>query len=137
MTTATAPAGLHRTGSKAEIMHTAEALFRAAGAQWRPGRLAKHVTRTLDRDGFTDACVFVVRELADAGMNVTWSQRDDVGMIDRTGQYAAAQADVIHAARLMARGNLTGANIVLDNQNENAPAGQGEGEVKQLGGLRK
>lgn len=124
MTTATAAPGLHRGDAKAEIMTTAEALFRAAGVQWRPGRMAKHVARELDRDGFTSACVFVVDELTDAGVNVSWAWRDAVGKIDPTGQRAAAQADVIQAARLMARGNLTGANIVLDNQ-KNAPLAVG------------
>lgn len=124
-----APAGLHRQESKVEIMHAAEALFRAAGAEWRPGRMAKHIRRHLDRGDRIAACRFVVDELADANVNVHSRLRNWVGIADPTGQQAAALADLTRAARHLTSGDLEKANAALDANpyKKNAPAGQGEG----------
>ena len=139
MTATTAPAGLHRTGTKADILDTAEALYRASGAEWKPGRIAKHVARHLDRDGLHAACAFVVtewqatRRATPAPGSQAWvhdggawrksardvrAPRPDIraalGVIDPTGQQAANSADIMRAARHFALGNLAAANLALD-----------------------
>lgn len=110
-------------GTKAAILARAEALFAEAEVPYRAGRMARIVGKKIANGYGAQAWAAVQDELVRAERathgHVRFRLRDERGVIDPTGQEAAARVD-------QERYTLT--------EMKNVPAGQGEDESQRLGG---